>query len=86
MEVKCFECDELIKADDADAVVDAFRAHGRENHTWSYPEEAVRNYAINYAEATARLTGDTERLSEIARVEVYAMTRERIERAAAQHR
>src|SRR5262245_9339808 len=64
--VKCFGCDALIEADDADAVVDAFVAHARESHTWSYPEDAIRNYARNYAEATERLTGGTERLPEIA--------------------
>ena len=67
MKVKCFGCDALIEADDSDAVADAFVAHGQESHTWSYPEEAIRNYARNYAEATERLTGGTERLSEIAR-------------------
>jgi hypothetical protein len=66
VKVKCFGCDALIEADDFDAVADAFVVHGHESHTWSYPEEAVRNYARNYAEAIERLTGGTERLSEIA--------------------
>ena len=57
MKVKCFGCDALIEADDSDAVADAFVAHGQKSHTWSYPEEAIRNYARNYAEATERLTG-----------------------------
>ena len=64
MRVKCFGCDALIEADDSDAVADAFVVHGKESHTWSYPEGAIRNYARNYAEATERLTGSTERLSE----------------------
>ena len=55
VKVKGFGCDALIEADDADAVADAFVAHGQESHTWSYPEEAIRNYARNYAEATERL-------------------------------
>ena len=63
MKVKCFGCDALIEADDSGLVADAFVAHGQESHTWSYPEEAIRNYARNYAEATERLTGGTERLS-----------------------
>ena len=79
MKVKCFACDALIEARDSDAVADAFVAHGKENHTWSYPEEAIRNYARNYVEAVERLTGDTERLPEIADIEVYPMTKDRID-------
>jgi GNAT superfamily N-acetyltransferase len=54
-------------------------AHGREHHTWSYPEQAIRNYATNYADATERLTGDTERLTEIAEVAVHPVTEDRID-------
>lgn len=79
MRVKCFACDAQIEADDADALVRAFVAHGQDSHAWSYPEEAVRNYARNYGEATERLTGGTERLSEIADVEVHPMTENRID-------
>src|SRR5262249_56537659 len=43
------------------------------------PEEAIRNYARNYAEATERLSGDTERLSEIADAIVHPVTRDRID-------
>src|SRR5262245_26829596 len=50
VKIKCFACDALIEADDSDAVTEAFEAHGRESHTWSYPPEAIRNYARNYAE------------------------------------
>ena len=45
VKVKCFGCDAVIEADDAAAVADAFVAHGRQSHTWAYPEEAIRNYA-----------------------------------------
>jgi hypothetical protein len=57
VKVKCFECAALMEADDSDAVARAFVAHGQERHAWSYPEEAIRNYARNYAEANERLTG-----------------------------
>jgi hypothetical protein len=67
----------LIEADDSDGVADAFVAHGQESHTWPYPEAAIRNYARNYAEATERLTGDTERLSEIAAITVHPVTKDR---------
>jgi GNAT superfamily N-acetyltransferase len=77
--VKCFGCDALIEAGDADAIADAFVAHGRESHTWSYPEQAIRNYARNYAEATERLTGSTARLPEIAEIEIFQVTHERVD-------
>src|SRR5262245_9749103 len=79
MKVKCFGCDAFIEADDAGAIVEAFVAHGRESHNWSYPEEAVRNYARNYAEATERLTGSTERLPEIGDVTVHPVTIDRLD-------
>jgi GNAT superfamily N-acetyltransferase len=68
-----------MEADDVDAVARAFVAHGRETHAWSYPEEAIRNYARNYAEATERLTGGTERLSEIGDVAVHPVTEDRVD-------
>jgi GNAT superfamily N-acetyltransferase len=79
VKIKCFGCDAVIEANDGDAIVDAFVAHGRESHTWSYPEESVRNYARNYAEATERLTGATERLSEIGEITVHPVTEDRVD-------
>ncbi len=79
MNVKCFGCDALLEAGDADALTDAFVAHARDAHAWSYPEQALRNYARNYAEATARVSGDTEQLSEIAEVSVHAMSEDRVD-------
>jgi GNAT superfamily N-acetyltransferase len=79
MKVKCFECAAFLEAADVDAAVLAFVAHGRQSHTWAYPEEAVRNYARNYAEATERLTGDTQRLSKIGDVTVHPVTEDRVD-------
>jgi len=79
VKAKCFGCDVLIEADDLDAVAGAFVAHGKQSHTWSYPEEAIRTYARNYAEATVRLIGSTERLSEIGAVTVHPVTEDRID-------
>jgi GNAT superfamily N-acetyltransferase len=79
VQVKCFECAALLEADDSEAVVHAFVAHGRERHTWLYPEDAIRKYARNYAEATERLTGGTERLPEIADVTVQPVTEDRVD-------
>lgn len=67
-----------MEAHDSDAVVRAFVAHGQERHAWSYPEEAIRNYARNYAEAVGRLTGGTQRLSEIADITVHPVTEDRV--------
>jgi len=78
VKVRCFGCDASIEAQGADQIVDAFVAHGREKHTWSYPEEAIRNYARNYAEAEERLTGATERLPEIGDVTVHPVTEARV--------
>jgi len=77
--IKCFDCDEQIEAEDAEAAVRAFVAHGQGRHAWSYPEKAIMNYARNYAEATVRLTGDTERLPEIADLSVHPVTEDRID-------
>ncbi len=79
MKVKCFECDAQLDADTAHEAVEAFLTHAGESHTWTYPDAAIRNYARNYAEATERLTGGTERLVAIGDVTVHPATAERID-------
>ena len=79
MKVKCFGCDAVIEAESPAAAADAFVAHGRERHTWTYPEESLRTYARNYGEATVRLTGGTERLPHVGAVAVHPMTEDRID-------
>ncbi|MCA9756658.1 MAG: GNAT family N-acetyltransferase [Candidatus Eisenbacteria bacterium] len=79
MEVKCFDCGESMTASDTDAVIEVFVAHGKANHDWSYPEEAVRNYARNYAEATERLSAEIDRRPEIGEVTIHPMTADRVE-------
>jgi GNAT superfamily N-acetyltransferase len=78
VKVKCFACDAFVEAHDADAVVRAFVLHGQEIHAWSYPEDAVRNYARNYAEATERLSDRTERLPQIGAVTIHPATAEHV--------
>jgi GNAT superfamily N-acetyltransferase len=75
----CFGCDVVIEADDAGAIADAFVAHAADVHEWDYPEQALRNYARNYADAVERLTGSTERLTEIGDVEIHPVTVDRID-------
>jgi GNAT superfamily N-acetyltransferase len=79
MQTGCFGCDEIIEADDAEAVADRFLEHAAESHDWSYPEAALRNFARNWAEAVERLTGGTERLPEIGEITVHPVTEDRID-------
>jgi GNAT superfamily N-acetyltransferase len=79
VKVKCFTCAALIEAEDANAIADAFVAHGKEKHDWPYPEKAIRTYARNYADANERLTGGTERLLEIADVTIHPVTEDRVD-------
>lgn len=79
MIVDCFECGVEIESENLDAIIDNFVAHGQQVHSWSYPEEAVRNYARNYAEAAERLSGNTERLSEIGDIKIHQVDNSRIE-------
>jgi GNAT superfamily N-acetyltransferase len=80
MQTRCFACDAVIEAPDAEGVANAFVAHGKESHDWaSYPEQAIRNYARNDAEARQRLTGDTERLPDIGEVSMHALTEDRLD-------
>lgn len=78
VEARCFECGVLVAGGSVQSVEDAFVLHGRDAHAWSYPEQAVRNYARNFAEAVERLTGSTERLGAIGEVAVHPVTADRI--------
>jgi len=70
------QCGRTIEAPDLDALSDTFLVHVREVHTdWPYPDRAVRNYA----EATQRLTGGSERLDEVGEVEIHPVTEDRLE-------
>ena len=73
MAFQCFECSAEIAVPD-DELAEAFLAHARADHDWPYPDQAIRNYA----EATLRLDGPTERLDEIGEVVVHAATAERL--------
>ena len=70
------ECGATIAGDDLPALGDAMIAHVRADHTdWPFPDGAIRNYA----EATQRLTGPTERLDAIGSIEIHPVTAERID-------
>ena len=75
----CFGCDVVIEADDADAIADGFVAHAGDAHDWSYPEQSLRNYARNTAEAVERLSDETDRVEVLGDVTVYPVTEDRID-------
>lgn len=79
MWMECFTGDARIEGEDADAVADRFVAHAEQSHDWPYPEEALRNYARNYAEANVRLTGGIDRLSEIGEVTLHPVTEDHVD-------
>jgi GNAT superfamily N-acetyltransferase len=79
MRVKCFGCETVVEGVDAGSIADRFVAHAGEDHEWSYPETGLRNYARNVAEAESRVGAETERLPEIARIEVQPVTAERMD-------
>lgn len=79
MKATCFACAEQVEGNDADAVARAFVAHGMEKHSWSYPESAVRQYAINCAEAGERLSGSTERLPVCGAISIHPVTEDRVD-------
>ena len=79
MKVKCFACATLLEAPDADRLADAFVAHVHASHPGAYPEQAVRNYAHNIADALERLSADTERRPAIGAIAVHPVTEERVD-------
>ena len=71
----CEQCDATVSAVDMDGFVAAITAHGRSEHEWPFSDMAIRNYA----EATQRATGSTQRLESIGAVEVHRVTADRID-------
>ncbi len=78
--VECFAGDARFEADDVPSVVERFLAHANDDHDWPFPEQALRNFATNFAEASVRLAGaPTERLTEIGEVEIHPVSADRID-------
>lgn len=73
--VDCFLCGAGVDGADTDALGDAFLAHVRAEHDLPYPDQAVRNYAA----ATQRLTGPSERRDQIGAIEVVPVTEDRLD-------
>jgi len=74
MSFECFECAATIGGE-PDVLGDRFLEHARSEHDWPYPDQAIRNYA----EATLRLTGSSDRLDEIGEIVVQPVTLDRID-------
>ena len=79
MWMECFAGDARIEGNTVDRVVDRFIDHARESHDFPFPEEALRNYARNYAEANLRLSGNIERLADIGEVTIRPVTESRVD-------
>ena len=72
---ECDACGAKVLGDDVEGFGDAYIAHARTSHAdWPYPDQASRNYA----EATQRLTGSTQRLDAVGEVAVHPVTEDRI--------
>ena len=72
----CFDCGSVIEAEDRQRFGDAFISHVRTAHPdWPYPDTAVRNFA----EATQRLDGPTERLESIGRLTIHPVDSTRVD-------
>jgi GNAT superfamily N-acetyltransferase len=64
-----------VRGPDLHAFSDAYLAHVRSVHPeWPFPDMAIRNFA----EATQRITGSTERLKTIGSVEIHHVSEDRI--------
>lgn len=75
MELECFECQKTITADDPGELGEALLVHARGEHQWPFPDQGIRNFA----EATQRLTGPSERLEDIGEVVIERVTEDRLE-------
>ena len=78
-EIQCFECQATVSGSDDGQLADAFLSHARSEHEWPFPDQGIRNYA----EATQRLTGPSERLESIGKIDIHPVTEDRLDDWAA---
>jgi len=72
----CDACGTTVHGADVEAFAEAYLVHARADHPdWPYTDTAIRNYA----EATQRLTGPTQRLESIDEVTIHPVTEDRID-------
>ena len=56
-------------------LTESFLVHARSQHEWPFPDQNIRNFA----EATQRLTGPSERLGSIGSIEIHPVTEDRLD-------
>lgn len=79
MWIECFEDDARFEGEAAESLAEELLQHVRENHDVPLPDAEIRLWARNFAEASVREDGPTDRLPSIGAVEVHAVTEERID-------
>lgn len=79
MWVECFEKDARFEGEVLDELVDDLTGHVLATHDVPYPIEEIRVWARNFAEASERANGPTERFPAIGAIEVHPVTEERID-------
>lgn len=76
IDYQCEFCQTQVGGADMEQFGDAFLAHVRAVHPeFPFPDQAIRNFA----EATQRLSGDTERVDRVEEIEVHPVTAERLD-------
>lgn len=79
MWIECPGNDERFEGDEAEPIVRRLLAHVRAAHDLPYTDDEITTWARNFVEASGREDGPVERLPEIGRIEVHAVTPERID-------
>ncbi|MDX1511293.1 MAG: GNAT family N-acetyltransferase [Nitriliruptorales bacterium] len=79
MRLACFACGAPVEGDDVDDLGDQLLAHVRGSHDVPDGDQEIRNYA----EATQRLTGPSERLAELGELTIHPVTDDRLDDWAA---
>jgi GNAT superfamily N-acetyltransferase len=75
VQLECFECGASIDGQDLDDLGEQFLVHARSDHEWPFPDQGIRNYA----QATQRLTGPSERLPDIGEVATHPVDDRRLD-------
>lgn len=79
MWIECFEQDARFDGEEVGSLAEQFVAHVRAAHDVPYPDDELRLWARNFAEASVREDGPVDRLPSIGPVEVHPVTEDRID-------
>jgi GNAT superfamily N-acetyltransferase len=75
MRIQCFDCEVSVEAGNLENLGDRFLEHARSAHDWPFPDQGIKNYAA----ATQRLTGPSERVEEAPDLSIEEVTGDRID-------